>query len=142
MEYFDEQDTRIAKILGVKNYDDMGVDDRTFGKYLAYLKKNIKFPCHLTGIEDFPWEERYVFGAGSQTEYEKLKKSRASYTDVFAFIEFADQIEEDYGFMANVQRLSDKKKFTLPLADLEASDQRSENFQLFEDYASWFVNHG
>jgi hypothetical protein len=40
---------------------------------MDYLKRNIEFPCQLTGIEDFPWEEYYVFGPGSKKEYEKLK---------------------------------------------------------------------
>ena len=37
--------------------------------------------------------------------------------------------------------LDDNKKFTLPLADLKASDQHSDNYQLLDDYAVWFVNY-
>ncbi len=57
----DEQDKRIEQILG---RFDMDVSEESSLKYLDYLKRNIEFPCQLTGIEDFPWEEYYVFGPG------------------------------------------------------------------------------
>ncbi|MGA9539376.1 MAG: hypothetical protein WBR24_26015 [Desulfobacterales bacterium] len=41
---------------------------------LSAKPKNIEFPCIVTGLEDFPWEEKYVFGHGNKKEYEKLKK--------------------------------------------------------------------
>ncbi len=68
----DEQDKRIEQILG---RFDMDVGEESSLKYMDYLKRNIEFPCQLTGIEDFPWEEYYVFGPGSKKEYEKLKKN-------------------------------------------------------------------
>ena len=39
-----------------------------------------------------------------------------------------------------VKRLSDKKQFLLPLATLEATQKKSHNYQLLDDYAVWFVN--
>jgi hypothetical protein len=45
---------------------------------------------------------------------------------------------EDIG--AHVRRQSDRHEFILGLAELEATDMESENHQLIEDYASWFVN--
>jgi hypothetical protein len=40
-----------------------------------------------------------------------------------------------------MKRVSDKKKFTLPLAELKAADKRSKNYQLLDDYSVWFVNN-
>jgi hypothetical protein len=72
MSDFDEQERRIARILGEGEVPE--VNNKTLRTYLAYLKKNLEFPCYLTGIEDFSWEERYVFGYGSKAQYEELKK--------------------------------------------------------------------
>jgi hypothetical protein len=61
---------------------------------LHYLKENIELPCILTGIEDFPWEEKYVFGYGNKKEYEKLKKENPSFKDKFEILDFIE--DEDY----------------------------------------------
>lgn len=135
---FDEQNKRISAILGTKNLD---VTSRKLQTYLAYLKQHIELPCQLTGIEDFAWEERYVFGYGSKQEYEKLKKTRASYTDKFDLIDFVDDVDVNDGLLVNVRRVSDKRNFTLPLADLEATDEGAKNYELLDDYSVWFVNY-
>jgi hypothetical protein len=72
--------------------------------------------------------------------YEELKKSRPSYQDVYKFISFDDQIEDMEGLMVKVKRISDRKQFVLPLADMKATDKKSPNYQLLDDYAVWFVN--
>ena len=74
--------------------------------------------CIVTGIEDFRWEEFYVFGPGDKDEYEELKKTQPSYTDHYRILSFDDHYDEDNGILANVSRISDKRKFTLPLEDL------------------------
>ncbi|MEW6730616.1 MAG: SEC-C metal-binding domain-containing protein [Acidobacteriota bacterium] len=132
------QDTRIEAILGTKRLD---VTKKTIKTYLTYLKQNITLPCELTGIEDFDWEERYVFGYGSKKEYEELKKTHPSYTDEYNLLSFQDDIDVDTGILVKVQRISDKKQFTLPLADLEATNEQSHNYQLLDDYSVWFVNY-
>jgi hypothetical protein len=77
---YEEQERRIAHILGIKKLD---VTRKTLSTYLKYLKSHIEIPCHLTGIEDFQWEEAYVFGFGSKKEYQELKKTQPSYPDKF-----------------------------------------------------------
>jgi hypothetical protein len=47
----------------------------------------------------------------------------------------------DEDIAAHVRRISDGKKFVLGLAELEATDKKSPNFQLLDDYAVWFVNN-
>ncbi len=95
MSDFGEQEQRIAGILGEDEVPE--VTDRTLKKYLVYLQKNLEFPCYLTGIEDFSWEERYVFGDSNQKEYEKLKKTQPSYKDTFECIDFNRETDEGYG---------------------------------------------
>ncbi len=73
-----EQEKRILHIMA-PNEKDMQKAERspaTARKYLKYLKSNIQLPCLLTGLEDFLWEERYVFGFGDEEEYEELKKTK------------------------------------------------------------------
>jgi hypothetical protein len=145
MSNFDEQDVRIAEILLdsiILDIEDIPeVSHESLERYFAHLKSSLKFPCYLTGIEDFPWEERYVFGYGSEAEYENLKKKQPSYTDTFNLINLDEEINEDYGLLVDVKRTSDNKKFTLPLADLKAIEEHSKNYQLLEDYSVWFVNN-
>ena len=140
MSDFDEQDERIAKILLGKD-EIPEVNGKTLKRYLDHLKANLTFPCHLTGIEDFPWEEHYVFGYGSKAEYEKLKKTQASYTDTFELLGFDEELHEDCGLLVQVRRTSDNKKFTLQLEDLKATDDHSKNYQILDDYSVWFVNY-
>ena len=133
-----EQDKRIEEILGREN---IPVSEKSLKKYLKYLKQNLDLPCQFTGIEDFDWEEYYIFGPGSEKEYERLKKIRPSYEDIFKMISFEDDFDEDYGISVKVQRISDKKRFTISLADLEATDKKSRSYQLLHDYSVWFVNN-
>jgi hypothetical protein len=139
MSDFDPQEKRLAEIFG--NKEAPNVTAKTLKIFLNYLKDNIELPCHLTGIEDFSWEERYVFGYGSKAEYERLKKTRASYTDIFELLDYDEEVDPDYGILVDVKRTSDNKKFTLPLSDLEATDKQSTNYQLLDDFSVWFVNY-
>jgi len=138
MSEIDEQDKRIEKILG---HFDIEVSEESSLKYLDYLRQNIEFPCQLTGIEDFPWEEYYVIGPGKKKEYEKLKKKQPSYTDIFSLIRFENDLDENNGILVDVERLSDKKNFILPLADLKSTDTASKNYQLLDDFSVWLVNN-
>jgi hypothetical protein len=140
----DEQIQRILSVIDIENEEDADVTRVTLTRFFNYLKENIKMPCKLTGIEDlgcFSWEEYYTFGPGNKREYKKLKKKYPSYTDEYELISFEDYIDEESGILVNVRRISDKKKFTLPLADLEAVDKKSKNGLILDDYAVWFVNY-
>src|SRR5205814_10019534 len=92
--------------------------------------------CEVTGSEDFHWEEFYVSGPGSKAEHNRLRKQQPSYMDHYQLtgIEL-DEVSEwmlfgDDDIAAHVKRVSDNKEFTLGLAELEAVDRLSLNFQL------------
>jgi hypothetical protein len=141
----DTQEERIAQILAdgdVDNEEKQEKSTETIAKYLNYLKENIEFPCIVTGIEDFPWEEKYVFGYGNKKEYKKLKKENPSYKDKFEILDFIE--DEDYNdeqIFVSTKRLSDQKEFILDLDYLKAVDKKSKNHQLLDDYAVWYVNY-
>src|SRR5712691_8950314 len=134
----DKQAQRIANIFGMPEVP--GVDTATLERYLTYLKQHLAFPCQLTGIEDFDWEEYYVIGPGSKAEHERLRKTRPSCMDTYDLLSFDDDVDPDSGLLVHVRRVSDKKTFLLPLADLEATKKKTKNYQLLDDYAVWFVN--
>jgi len=146
----DDQFERIYKILAVEisEYEDddddkAAVSYENLEKYLKYLKKEIHLPVIVTGIEDmgcFRWEEYYNFGQGNKAEYENLKKKYPSFRDKYLLLSIIEEFDEDEGLYAEVQRISDKKKFTLTLADLETVEKKTKNSILLEDYAVWQTN--
>ncbi|NQE38004.1 hypothetical protein [Microcoleus asticus] len=131
-------ESKIRKILGSKNID---VSLENSAKYLEYIKQNIQLPCHVTGIEEFEWEEEYTIGSGSKKEYARLKKTQPSSTDRFKINRFEDFRVEEEGIFVEVQRVGECQKFILPLSELESVDMISPNNQLLDDYAVWIANY-
>ena len=133
----DGQEKRIEKILG----EECDKNSKNALKYLDHLQKNIKTPCILSGIEDFPWEEPYVLGGWFKRKYEKLKKTKPSYTDQFELIELLPPKNHENDIIGKVKRTSDQKIFFIGLSWLEAVDKESRNYQLLDDYSVWHVNN-
>lgn len=137
---FEKQEKRIESVFP-KDLDNISKRTETIKIYKAYLESNLIFPIKLTGIEDFGWEEFYIFGPGDDKEYNELKKTRPSYQDTFNMIRVDNYYDDDYGLFAKVTRVSDKKRFQIPLADLKVIDKKSKNYQILNDYSVWFVNY-
>jgi hypothetical protein len=119
-----EQEKRIAALFPAE-WTDHGRSLETLKHYKKYLEDHLTLPVRVTGAEDFPWEEFYVLGPGDKQEYEELKKTRPSYTDTFDLLKIEKQYEDFYGLFASVRRLADKKRFSIPLEQLEATDRRT-----------------
>jgi hypothetical protein len=139
----DAQDERIAAILG----DDEDMDlEACVSVFFKYLKAHLQFPCQVTGCEDFQWEEPYVIGGWDRREYERLKKTQPSYEDRYELLDIEQGVYSEWmlfrceDIAARVRRISDGKKFILGLAELKATDKKSPNCQLIDDFACWFVN--
>ena len=133
-------DIRDERILSILQSDDTERTNENLEKYLDFLKKNLSYPCVLTGIEDFNWEEFYIFGPGDKEEYEELKKTKPSYTDTFELLELLKEVDLILGIFAKVRRISDNQIFLIPLADLKAVERKSKNYQLLDDFSVWIVN--
>lgn len=134
----EEEEKRINEIL---NSEDVSVTEENLNRYLIFLKRNLKTPCVLTGMEDFDWEEPYILGGWSKKEYEKLKKTNPSYTDKFEFINLVEEYDDWKGIYASLKRISDDIIFTIPLWDLKVVDKNDSNFQIVSDYSSWMTNY-
>jgi hypothetical protein len=127
----EQQDQRLADIFGRQTVPK--VTTETLASYLDYLKQHLEVPCQLTGIESrgcFAWEESYIFG----------RQHQPSYTDTYAFLSFKEEYDTYAGLAVTVKRVSDSKRFVLPLAHLKAREKPSNNAQLLDDYVVWFVN--
>ena len=136
-----DQDKRLADIFGTQTVPK--VTEETLAIYLNYLKQHLEVPCQLTGIESlgcFAWEASYIFGRRRPKEYAQRKKQQPSYTDTYAFLSFEEEYDPYAGLAVKVKRVSDSKRFVLPLANLKAREKPSNNAQLLDDYAVWFVN--
>ncbi|MGD1711788.1 hypothetical protein [Dapis sp. BLCC M172] len=129
---------KLEEILGTTNLE---VNLTNLKKYLKYLKQNLTIPCLVTGMEEFEWEEHYTMGPGSKKEYQKLKKTQPSYTDQFNLLKLDNILDVEYGIFAVLERTTDNRKFTLPLADLETVVEDSINGELLEDYSMWFFTY-
>ncbi|MBE9185205.1 hypothetical protein IQ270_10880 [Microcoleus sp. LEGE 07076] len=129
---------KIRTILGNKK---INADLKNTIKYLDYLKRNLQVPCHVTGIEEFEWEEEYLMGFGTKKEYARLKKTLPSYTDKFTIHRLEDFSIHEGGIFVEVQRVGDRKKFMLRLAELESVDDLPPNNHILHDYSVWWINY-
>ena len=137
----EQQDQRLVDIFGRQTVPK--VTTETLASYLDYLKQHLEVPCQLTGIESrgcFAWEESYIFGRRRSKEYAQRKQQQPSYTDTYAFLSFKEEYDTYAGLAVTVKRVSDSKRFVLPLAHLKAREKPSNNAQLLDDYVVWFVN--
>lgn len=138
MKELNKQEQRIAEILGA---DDLAVTLKSLTLYRDYLRKNLDTPCIMTGIESFPWKEKYPLGHDDDTNNEALKEKQPSHTDIYELKRFEDLIDVVPGILVKVKRVNDNQRFILDLASLKASDESSRNYTLLDDYSAWFVNY-
>jgi hypothetical protein len=137
MAQHDDREQRIEKILGP---DNLTVSLKSLTLYRDYLRRHLDMPCTMTGIEGFPWDNKYVFGYADEAEYEALKRDHPSHADVYELKRFEDLIDEDAGILVKVKRVKDNRRFILDLAWLKAVDASSGNQGLLEDYSAWFIS--
>jgi hypothetical protein len=139
-------DTQFERIKAIFNTSEIPhVTDESLNRYFEYLKKSLTCPCMLTGIESmgyFSWEERFNFGYENKEEYQRLKRERGSYTDKYELRTLNDATvnKEEGGIVVKVQRIPNRKRFTIPLSELQAIEKESDNYQMLNDYTVWFVN--
>jgi hypothetical protein len=134
-DYMDKSEQRIHSVLG----DDNERTPRNARRYLVHLKKHLSLPLRVTGIEDFLWEEPYVFGYRDRNRYEEMKKTNPSYTDEFDLIDILDPEFDD--LIAKIRRVSDGKTFQMGLSWLRCVDKKSPDYVTLNDYSVWYVNY-
>ena len=133
-----EEEQLIRQIL---DSEDLSITEETQNKFYKYLQEHIKYPCIVTGTEDFSWEEPYLLGIFDDREYQKLKKTKPSYTDRYYLKGPVKIIDELYGIIFRVKRISDNRLFELPLWDLETADKQDSSTSLLKAYSFWMTNY-
>lgn len=136
-EEIEAQDARVAQVFGTK--EPPRVSRKNLLKYRQYLLERLDPKTVLVGTEDFPWEEKYVFGYGSKSEYQKMKKTNLSYTDECVLLSVSEDDVAENDLIAEVKRLSDGQIFDERLSWLAAKD-KGPDWQLLDDFSSWAVN--
>ena len=139
-----EQFKRIDKIL-LKSQDKTWESDILC--WFEHLKQELKFPIEVTGIEDFRWEEIYIFNPQYSDEYNKKKLTQPSYTDHYILKNIC--MGEGTNWMlsphddicAMVIRKKDKKEFVLGLSELESVNKSDSSYQKLDDYSVFFYNY-
>jgi hypothetical protein len=108
----EDHSKRIKGILA--NCKDKGVNLETLTVFHLLLSQTLTLPCDVVSKADL---ERYV---------------------LYAIENSGDDM---YGLLGKLRLMSnEKKKVVIPLCDLKAMDNRSIDYQLIQDYATWFVN--
>lgn len=139
-DYDAEFEEYMEQILGTKNIQ---VNQTNLKKYLTYLKKNLKLPCLVTGLDDIVLDEE------DYQEFNQSKKKRDIFLtqpvedETYKILGFNNYLDEKFGILVEVERSPEKRakdrpRFTVPLAQLEGYDPTSEDYELLENYSIWF----
>jgi len=112
---FDEQDKRIEKLL-----TDIDEDDQIerMKAWRIYLEDNLEFPFEAEINE--PQEGNFL-KMGNRLEVTRI-----------------EDFDDLYGVIVSVTYK--RRKYSLPLCDLEVVDKDSTNFTPVDDYSVWFAN--
>ena len=107
-----DQEKRINDVLS--NCADQSVSQETLEAFFRYLNEILSFPCEVVGKADLV---RYTL-CGVENSGDEM-----------------------YGLLARLTHVAnEKQECVIPLCDLKAVDNRSLEFALIHDYATWFVN--
>lgn len=111
-----EQDLRIAAVL--ENVAQEEDDTGAFQAWLCYLEAKLSLPFEAHTIEA---QDDSSLKAGTQVS-------------VFDFA----GIHNEYGIMVSIKTA--RKRFDIPLINLEVGEGTSSNYQFVDDYVVWFYN--
>lgn len=114
-----KQNQRILRIFQLQKHENLPeVSPNTLENYFAFLTKNLLFPIHGTFDQEA--------GPLQNTTYPITIKH------------LVEDIDEFYGIC--IEGTAGKKHVELPLADFDCDSADHRNFQLINDYKTWFWN--
>ncbi len=112
---FGDEGIRISKVLEKINPND---EMKCLKKWVEYLNEKLTFPIHAIVTDS---ENNKTIKRGNKVLIKSLP-----------------HIVEIYGIIASI--VQDGKRFQFPLCDLRVIDETKADFQLIEDYRTWFAN--
>lgn len=113
--FMDEQGERITKVVETAEGNDIL---NALDAWSSYLKKHVQFPFNAKILS--------------------IHDQAPLYVDDHVSVKNITLVDDICGIIVEVQ--FGRKKFHLPLCDLEIIDQKSQNTTLLDDYSTWFVN--
>ena len=114
-----EDDQRIMKVFNVESLNKIpNRDNESMKIYFDFLNKNLVFPI-----------------TGTHTQETGPFKSE---TISVNFNSISEVYDDFYGIL--VEGRSGRKKMTVPLIDFDPDKQNDENFQIIDNYKTWFSN--
>lgn len=112
---FGDEGIRITKVLdNVNPHDEM----ECLEKWVEYLDTELTFPIHAIVTES---QDNWLIKSGDKVVVKSLP-----------------HIVDLYGVIASIKL--NGRKYEFPLCDLEVIDKALADFQLIEDYKTWFSN--
>lgn len=117
-DYLGEQGQRIQQVLAGIIEDDEN-EGEVFERWYEHLQTTLKMPFEAEITED---EDHGPLHAGQHVR-------------VQSFEEFDDY---QYGILVNIK--AGGRSFVFPLCDLEVVDKKSSQYNVVDDYATWFSN--
>jgi len=104
-------------------------------KLLHQLGDNLE----LTPSESFDWEDEFIEVGGTPKQLEEMKKSRPAFGDNFRLKGLIVN-EQRSVIMAQVNRVTDNKDFTIDLHLMEAQNSNSNEFDMLKEYSIWYYS--
>ena len=83
--------------------------------FAQHLQIALASGAYLKIKEPLPWEIIFIYGPGTLQAHERQRRQSPSYLDQYQFAALHEAIDPDRGLQINVQRVSDRQSFTLPL---------------------------
>lgn len=121
---FDKQEKRISKIIGLDENNELpDVSDETMKAFHKYLCENLELPFTATFEEET--------GPMESTQY--LVK-------ITSLLDFEDHDDLEFDGLYGKGKQG-REEIVIPLAELTVTEEESRNFQLIDDYCSWFWNY-
>lgn len=112
---YGDEGIRISKVLGKVNpHDEM----KCLQKWVEYLDNKLTFPINAIVSDS---ADNWLIKSGDKVIIKSLP-----------------HIVDMYGIIASIRLNGEKYEF--PLCDLEAIDKSKTDFQLINDYRTWFAN--
>jgi len=114
-DYLGKQGQRIHQVL---REVDEGDDLEAFEAWQEYLEAHLKLPFEAAVSES-------------------QERGHLRFGDRVTVVGF-EGVEDLYGVLVNIK--AERNSYVFPLCDLKATNEKSANFMMTDDYAVWFAN--
>lgn len=114
-----EDEKRIMQVFGIADHNKIPArSNKTMKIYYEFLKKKLTFPIY-----------------GSYEQETGLLSSKSISIKLY---DLSDQYDDFYGIL--IEGKANRRLVAVPLVDFTLDNEDDENFQIIDDYKTWFCN--